>query len=77
MSSAYHAVSNGQTEAAVKTTKRALRENTGPDGQLDTDTFTLALLLLHNMPDRDTGRSPAELLLGYHLQDTLPHPYAQ
>ena len=77
MSSAYHAASNGRAEAAVKTTKRALRENTGPDGQLDTDTFTRALLLLRNTPDRDTGKSPAELLLGRRLRDTLPHPYAR
>ena len=60
VSSAYHASSNGRAEAAVKTTKRALRDNTGPDGQLDTDMFTRALLLLRNTPDREiTGRTAA------------------
>ena len=64
MSSAYHAQSNGRAEAAVKTVKRALRDNVGEDGRLDRDTFARALLLLRNTPDRDTGVSPAELLFG-------------
>ena len=57
----------------MKTTKRALRDHTGPDGQLDTDKFARALLLLRNTPDRETGKSPAELLLGRRLRDALPH----
>ena len=77
MSSAYHASSNGRAEAAVRTTKRALRDHTGQDGRLDTDGFTRALLLLRNTPDRDTGKSPAEILLGRRLRDTLPHPYSR
>ena len=76
-SSAYHAQSNGRAEVAVKSVKRALRDNTGPDGRLDTDTFARALLLLRNTPDRDTGTSPAELLFGRRLRDALPHPYAR
>ena len=75
ISSAYHAASNGRAEVAVKATKRALRENTGQDGRLDVDKFLRALLLLRNTPDRDTGKSPAELLLGRRLRDSLPHPY--
>ena len=46
MSSAFHAQSNGRAEVAVKTVKRALRDNTGEDGRLDRDTFARALLLL-------------------------------
>ena len=76
MSSAYHASSNGRAEVAVKATKRALRDNTVEDGCLDTNRFTQALLIFRNMPDRYTGKSPAELLLGRRLCDTLPHPYA-
>ena len=76
-SSAYHAQSNGRAEAAVKTVKRALRDNTGQDGRLDTDTFARALLLLRNTPDKDTGTSPAELLFGHRLRDALPQPYAR
>ena len=59
------------------TVKRALRDNTGPDGQLDSDKFARALLLLRNTPDRETGKSPAELLLGRRLRDALPHPYGR
>ena len=67
MCSAYHAPSNGRAEVAVKTVKRAL----------DTDTFARALLLLRNTPDRDTGTSPAELLIlfGRRLRNALPQPY--
>ena len=77
MSSAYHAQSNGRAEVAVKTVKRALRDHTGEDGRLDQDTFARALLLLRNTPDRDTGTSPAELLFGRRLRDTLPQPYVR
>ena len=77
MSSAYHAQSNGRAEVAVKTVKRALRDNVGEDGRLNRDTFARALLLLRNTPDRETGRSPAELLFGRRLRDALPQPYAR
>ena len=30
-----------------------------------------------NTPDRDTGVSPAELLFGRRLRDTLPQPYTR
>ena len=62
MSSAYHAQSNSRAEAAVKTVKHALRDNTGEDGRLGRDTFARALLLLRN-----TGVSPAELLFSRRL----------
>ena len=75
VSSAYHASSNGRAEVAVKATKRALRDNTDADGSVDNDAVTRALLLMRNTPDRETGKSPAELLLGRPLRDTLPHPW--
>ena len=77
MSSAYHAQSNGRAEVAVKTVKRALRDNVGDDGKLDRDTFARALLLLRNTPDRDTGVSPAELLFGRRLQKQAPPSFAR
>ena len=73
LSSAHHAASNGRAEVAVKMVKRALRENTGPDGEVDNDKVTRALLNLRNTPDRDSGYSPAFLLLGRPLRDTLPN----
>ena len=36
MSSAYHPMSNGKTELAVKATKQLLIENIGPNGELNT-----------------------------------------
>ena len=75
MSAAYFAASNGRAEVAVKAAKRAMREHVNEDGSLDNDAFTRALLLLRNTPDRDTGMSPAQLLLGRPLRDALPHPW--
>ena len=72
LSSAHHAASNGRAEVAVKAVKRALRENTDADGNVDNDRVTRALLTMRNTPDRDTGNSPAMLLLGRPLRDTLP-----
>ena len=72
LSSAHHAASNGRAEVAVKAVKRALRENTDADGNVDNDRVTRALLAMRNTPDRDTGNSPAMLLLGRPLRDTLP-----
>ena len=76
-SSAYHPSANGRAEVAVKAAKRALRDHTGQDGRLNSDEFARALLLLRNTPDKTTGRSPAELLLGRRLRDALPQPYAR
>ena len=39
---------------------------------MDNDKVTRALLAMRNTPDRDTGNSPAMLLLGRPLRDTLP-----
>ena len=72
-SSAYHASSNGRAVVAVKSAKRALRDNTGDDGKLDGDAFMRALLVLRNTPDRETGMSPAQLLLGRPLRGVMPY----
>ena len=74
MSSAYHAASNGRAEVAVKAVKRAIRDNVNDDGSLNTDKILRAILLLRNTPDRESGMSPAQLLLGRPLRDTLPRP---
>ena len=72
-SSAYHAQSNGRAELAVKATKRLLRENTGSDGSLDTDRMVKALLIKRNTPDPGCKLSPAEVVFGRKLKDTLPY----
>ena len=63
--------SNGRAEVAVKTVKRLLRSNTGPTGSLDHDRFMRAMLQLRNTPDPDCNLSPAEIIFGRPLRDTL------
>ena len=72
ISSAYYPQSNGRAEAAVKTAKRLLRDNTGPGGTLDTDKMAIALLQYLNTPLRDINRSPAQLAAGRQLRDGVP-----
>lgn len=56
---------------AVKTVKRLLRSNTGPSGTLDTEKFLTAMLQLRNTPDRECRLSPAQVLYGRPLRDSL------
>lgn len=72
-SSAYLPASNGRAEVAVKQTKRLLQCNVGPSGSLDTDKVVRALLQLRNTPDRDAKVSPAQILFGRPLRDTMPY----
>ena len=72
ISSAHHPSSNGRAELAVKMTKRLLRNNTTKDGKLDTDEFVRALLTKRNTPDPTSGLSPAEILMGRKLRDSMP-----
>lgn len=71
VSSPYHPQSNGRAEVAVKSTKRLLRSNIGPTGQLDNDRFLRALLQLRNTPDPDCDISPAQIIFGKPLRDSL------
>ena len=72
LSSAYYPHSNTRAELGVKSAKRLLRENTGPDGSLVRDRFFRALLQHRNTPDPDTGRSPAQVLFGRPVKDFMP-----
>ena len=56
----------------MKSTKRLLRSNVNTNGELNTVAITKALLQYRNIPDRDIGLSPAELLYGRQLKDFLP-----
>ena len=71
-SSSYLPSSNGRAEVAVKTAKRLLMNNIAANGSLDTDEMVRALLTLRNTPDAGCKLSPAEILFGRRLNDTLP-----
>ena len=73
ISSAYLPSSNGRAELAVKSSKRLLMENVGPDGNLNTDQMVRALLTQRNTPDPISKLSPAQVLFGRPLRDTLPY----
>jgi len=72
LSSAYNPQSNGRAEVTVKSMKRLLRDNIDPKGKLNTDAVTRAILQIRNTPESDSGLSPAQILLGRTLRDTLP-----
>ena len=74
LSSVAYPHSNQRAELAVKSMKRLLRENIGLDGKLNTDRFQRAVMQYRNTPDRDTGRSPAQVIFGRELRDFLPAP---
>ena len=73
MSAAYHPSSNGRAELAVKSSKRLLMENVGPNGNLNNDKMVRALLTQRNTPDPGCKLSPAQILLGHNLKDALPY----
>ena len=72
MSSAYFPSSNSRAELAVKSTKRLLMENVGPDGNLNTGKVVRSLLTQRNTPDPASKLSPAKVLFARPLRDTLP-----
>ena len=72
LSSSYYAHSNCRAELAVKSGKRLLRENMGPEGTLNTNRFMRAIMQFRNKPMQDCRRSPAQMVFGRQLRDFLP-----
>ena len=72
ISSVAHARSNGRAEVAVKSMKRLLTDNIGPNGHLHTDNFLEAILQYRNTPDAATGISPARYVFHRPIRDFLP-----
>ena len=71
ISSAYYPQSNGRAEVAVKIAKRLLRDNIGPNGTLNSDKLLRALLQHRNTPDPDCNISPAQIIIGRPIRDSL------
>ena len=64
LSSAYYPQSNGRAEIGVKIMKRALDSSINLiTGEVDTEKSARAILTHRNTPDKETGISPAEMLL--------------
>ena len=57
---------------AVKTAKRVLAENMKPSGNIDNDAVTRALLQYVNTPLRGVNESPAQIVYGRPIRDSLP-----
>ena len=66
LSSPTHAQSNGKAEAAIKNVKKLLKKC----GAIN-DEFWRGMLAIRNTPV-SSGKSPAQLLLGRSLHDSLP-----
>ena len=74
VSSAHYPQSNGRAEAAVRTAKRITKGHTGPKGSLDTDAVSKALMQYRNTPIKGVKASPAQLMLGRSIRDSVPQP---
>ena len=72
LSSVALAHSNGRAQLGVKTCKRMLMDNTGPNGEINFDKFQRGMLQYRNTPDRDTGLSPAQMIFGRPIKDFIP-----
>ena len=72
LSSAHFPHSNQRAGLGVKSAKRMLRENVSTTVSLDTHAFKRALLTHRNTPDRDTGLSTAQVILGHTIRDLFP-----
>ena len=56
----------------MKAIKRLMRDNTGPRGELDNDAFARVLLMFRNTSMQGIGLSPAQIVFGRELRDTMP-----
>ena len=73
LSSVALAHSNGRAELGVKTCKRMLMDNTGPNGEINLDKFQRGMLQYRNTPDRDPGLSPpAQMIFERPIKDFIP-----
>ena len=69
--SSYFPQSNERAEVAVKTAKMLLKANISPNGDLNNDLFSRAMLQFRNTPDPHCDLSPAEIIFGCPLRDAF------
>merc|ERR1712237_266713 len=72
VSTAYNPQANKRAELGVKHAKRLLRSNVSLTGSLDTDKVVKATMIHRNTPGTDTGLSPAQIVFGRQMRDSLP-----
>merc|ERR1712105_383387 len=77
LSSAMYPESNSRAEQGVRVGKRLIREHTGQGGSLLTDEISRGLLQYLNTPLRGLLESPAQIVFGRHIRDTLPRTPTQ
>ena len=65
--------SNSRAELGPTTAKRLIRDNTGSGGKLDCDEISRALLQYLNTPLRGVTESPAKIVFGKAIRDSLPN----
>ena len=75
ISSAYHPTSNKRAEIAVKSAKRLIRENLGPNDSINSDKLAKALLAHRNTPDAISKTSPAMIVFGHPIRDHIPRQH--
>ena len=74
LSSPYMPRSNGVAEAAVKQMKKIIRANISSNGVLDRASALAGLQLFRNTPRSPNGESPAVMIFGHPIRDSIPMP---
>ena len=64
--------SNGHAEAAVKQMKKLIQANLGPNGILNRSSAMAGLQVFRNTPREPTGLSPAVMIFGHSIRDSVP-----
>lgn len=72
LSSVAYPHSNCRAEVGVKTAKRMIMENVGPNGEVDLPKFQRAMMQYRNTPSAPDNLSPAQIVFGRQVRDFIP-----